>query len=81
MGAGSAVTDVELRPVDRENVRAVCELQLAPGQEEHVAPASRASRLRTGWDRARAVVRTVEVDKDAEWFDSTGPALGADRAT
>jgi diamine N-acetyltransferase len=32
--------DVSLRPVTRENVRAVCELQLAPEQEQLVAPAS-----------------------------------------
>jgi diamine N-acetyltransferase len=32
--------DVSLRPVTRENVRAVCELQLGPGQEHLVGPAS-----------------------------------------
>jgi len=35
--AGSAV---ELREVDAANVRAVCELTLAPGQEPYVAPAA-----------------------------------------
>lgn len=32
--------DVTLRPVTRENVRAVCDLELAPGQERLVAPAA-----------------------------------------
>jgi diamine N-acetyltransferase len=32
--------DVTLRPVTRENVRAVCDLQLGPGQERLVAPAA-----------------------------------------
>jgi diamine N-acetyltransferase len=32
--------DVSLRPITRDNVRAVCELELAPGQEDLVAPAA-----------------------------------------
>lgn len=32
--------EVTLRPVTRDNVRAICELQLAPGQEDLVAPAA-----------------------------------------
>jgi diamine N-acetyltransferase len=32
--------DVTLRPITRDNVRAICELQLAPGQEDLVAPAA-----------------------------------------
>jgi diamine N-acetyltransferase len=32
--------EVTLRPVTRENVRAVCELRLGPGQDRLVAPAS-----------------------------------------
>jgi diamine N-acetyltransferase len=31
---------IELRPVDADNVRAICELRLAPGQERYVAPAA-----------------------------------------
>jgi diamine N-acetyltransferase len=50
------VTGVELRPVDRDNVRAVCELQLAPGQETYVAPAAytvaEAAYEPDGWLRA-----------------------------
>jgi diamine N-acetyltransferase len=32
--------DVTLREVDRENVRAICDLQLAEGQDRYVAPAA-----------------------------------------
>jgi diamine N-acetyltransferase len=31
---------VSLRPVERDNVRAICELQLAEGQDRYVAPAA-----------------------------------------
>jgi diamine N-acetyltransferase len=39
-GTGRMARGVSLRDVTRENVRAVCELELAEGQEPYVAPAS-----------------------------------------
>jgi SAM-dependent methyltransferase/GNAT superfamily N-acetyltransferase len=42
-GDGSPPPDrprVSLRPIDEGNVRAVCELKVAPGQETHVAPSA-----------------------------------------
>ena len=47
---------VELVPVDRENVRTVCDLELAPGQEPYVAPSAttvaEAAYERDAWLRA-----------------------------
>jgi diamine N-acetyltransferase len=48
--------EIELRPVDRDNVRSVCELRLGPGQEKFVAPAAytiaEAAYEPEGWLRA-----------------------------
>ena len=49
--------EITLRPVSRENVRAVCELELAPGQEPLVAPA--AFTVAEGHYEPGAVLRAV----------------------
>ncbi len=49
--------DVSLRPITRANVRAVCDLRLAPGQERLVGPA--AFTIAEGHYEPGAVLRAV----------------------
>ena len=56
-GVARERSEVSLREVDAANVRAVCELELAPGQRTYVAPA--AYTLAEGQHEAGAWVRAI----------------------
>jgi diamine N-acetyltransferase len=66
---------VSLREVTKENVRAVCELAVAPGQESYVAPA--AVTLAEAQFEESAIVRAVYADDALVGLVAVGADDGA----